>query len=148
MSDLFGAFGIDWRLLLINLINFGLLLFLLQRFLYKPLTQMLEKRRAMVAQGVYDAERAAQELSQIEASRAQKLADVGKEADAALAEARRSGAQLERELSAKGEAAAARLVAEAEAAAVELKAKALRESREETAKLIVLGVEKAMAESK
>ena len=145
MSAIFNVFGIDWRLLTINLVNFGLLLLALWYFLYGPLTAMLKKRRELVAQGVHDAQRAAHHLARAEELRSQKLVEAGKEADAVLMNARKAAMQTERELAARGEAAAARALKEAEAQAQEMKAQALRESREEVAKLVVLGIERTMA---
>ena len=144
MSELLSAFGIDWRLLVINMINFGLLLAALWYFLYGPLMRLLEERRAKVAQGVADAAAAAQQLREIEGSRAEALAVAGKEADAIVDAARAEGAKKERELLGKGEAAATTLLRDAEAQAAELKARAIEESKQEVAKLIVLGMEKAM----
>jgi len=142
MTQVFAAFGIDWRLLIINAVNFALLLVALWYFLYGPLTKMLETRREKLAQGVRDAEEAARQLRGIEASRAELLAAAGKEADTVLASARSAGAQKEHELKAAGETAAERAVAEARAQAQELKAQALAESKQEVAELIVLGIEK------
>ncbi len=142
MDKILTTFGIDWHLLLINMINFGLLLTVLWYFLYSPVMKMLEERREKVAQGVKDAQAAAEKLSEIEHSRREVLAAAGKDADAILTSARESGAAKERELLEKGESAAHTLVRDAEAQAAELKARAIEESRQEVAKLIVLGMEK------
>ena len=142
MSAVLTTFGVDWHLLLINAINFGLLLLVLWYFLYAPVMKMLEERRERVVQGVRDAEAAAQKLHEIEASRASALAQAGKEADALVAAARAAGTQKERDLVQKGEAAAQRAVAEAQAQALELKTRSIEESKQEVAKLIVLGMEK------
>jgi F-type H+-transporting ATPase subunit b len=142
MGAILTTFGIDWHLLVLQAINFGLLLAGLTYFLYKPVMRMLEERRSVVAQGVEDAARAAQELKQIEGSRAQKLAEAGKEADSVVANARSNASQKEREIVTRAENAAAALVAEAEKRAQEEKARAVAESKEEVAKLIVLGIEK------
>jgi len=147
MSDLFAAFGIDWRLLLVNGVNFGLLLLGLWYFLYKPLTQMLESRRQKMAQGIHDAEAAAHELSQIEASRAAVLAEAGKEADDVVSRARALGAEKQRALVEAGEANAAALLSEAEAGAKQLKEEAIAQSKQEVAKLIVLGIERAAGDA-
>lgn len=147
MSDLFAAFGIDWRLLLVNGVNFGLLLLGLWYFLYKPLTQMLESRRQKMAQGIRDAEAAAHELSKIEASRAAVLAEAGKEADDVVSRARALGAEKQRALVEAGEANAAALLSEAEAGAKQLKEEAIAQSKQEVAKLIVLGIEHAAGDA-
>lgn len=145
MSAILDVFGIDWRLLIINMVNFGLLLLALWYFLYGPLTKMMRERRELVAKGVEDAQKAQEELRNVEAARSGKLAEAAREADAALAEARKAAGAVHSELVAKSEASASRIVAEAEAQAGEMKARALQESKEEVAKLIVLGMEKAMA---
>ncbi|MCX6820293.1 MAG: F0F1 ATP synthase subunit B [Candidatus Adlerbacteria bacterium] len=142
MSELFSAFGIDWRLLVINSVNFGLLLLALWYFLYGPLTKMMEARRQKIAQGVQDAADAEARLAEIQNSRGAILSDAGKEADTIVSAARHSGAAREKELIAAGEATAANMLKEAEAQAREAKVQALNESKQEVAKLIVLGMEK------
>jgi len=44
------ALGLDIRLLVAQLINFGLLIFLLNKFLYKPLIKMLDDRKKKIAE--------------------------------------------------------------------------------------------------
>ena len=143
MEQLFEAFGIDWRLLLINVINFAVLVGGLTYFLYKPITNALETRREKMAQGVRDAEAAEVKLREIEGARSEKLAEAGKEADTILSQARDAGAKKGREMLDAAQAASARAVAEAEVQARELKNQAMEESKQEIAKLIVLGIEKA-----
>ena len=146
MAQILSSFGIDWRLLAIDTVNFGIVLFVLWYFLYTPLLSMLEKRRQIVAQGVVDAEVAKERLNQIEGARMDMLAKAGKEADEVLARSRSAALERERRAQAESEAAAARIVAEAELQAREAKEQALAESKQEIAKLIVLGIEKAIVE--
>ena len=142
MSQLFAAFGLDWRLLIINLINFGVLLVALRYFLYGPLTGMLESRRRKMIQGVEDADAASARLHEIEAAKSGILAEAGTEADHLLAKARAAAQEKERAIVAAAEAAAARTSAEAQKQAAELKSQAIEESKQEVAKLVVLGIEK------
>lgn len=144
MEQILTTFGVDWRLLLINGINFGLLMAAMWYFLYAPIMRMLEERREKVSQGVRDAEEAAQARQDIESSREHLLAEAGKEADGVVAAARAAGSQKERELIEKGEAAAETILKNAAAEAAELKTQAIEESKQEVAKLIVLGMEKAI----
>lgn len=143
MEQVFATFGIDWRLLLINAGNFALLMFVLWYFLYGPLLKMLEERRHRIAQGVADAQKAQERLTEIEGSRAKTLAGAGKEADDILARARESAQHKHEEALAAGERAAQQLLDDAGREAQELKSQALQESKHEVAKLIVLGMEKA-----
>jgi F-type H+-transporting ATPase subunit b len=144
MGQLFSAFGIDWRLLVINLVNFGVLLAVLYYFLYGPLTGMLEERRVKVQQGVEDAEEAARVRREVEGEREAMLAKAAQEVDELLARARARAAERERELVDEAGKRAEFIIAQAEAQAREEKAKAVAETREDVAKLIVLGMEKSL----
>ncbi len=145
MEGILTTFGIDWRLLLIQAANFGILLFGLGYFLYTPMMKTLETRRKKVSQGVIDAESAEKKLSEIESARTSVLANAGKEADTILSHAERRGVEKEREMLLRAEAHATSVLAEAEAQGREAKNRAVLESKEEVAKLIVLGMEKVLA---
>lgn len=144
MDSILHTFGIDWRLLIINMINFGLLMLGLWYFVYGPVMAMLEERRQKLAKGVEDAEAAGMARAQIESERAAKLAEAAAQADESLSKARAAAAVREREIVEEAGKRAESIVAEAEAQAAEAKHKAIAESKEEVAKLIVLGMEKAL----
>jgi F-type H+-transporting ATPase subunit b len=148
MAELFEAFGIDWKILVINLVNFGGLVLVLWYFLYGPVIRMLENRRQKIAEGVAAAEKSKQELEKIEHSRAAMLAKAGKEADEVLSSARAAGNEKQREIVSAAEANAARVLSEAQAQAKEMKDTAIAESKQEVAKLIVLGIEKTLKEKR
>ena len=63
MNELFAAFGLNWKLLLIQLVNFGLLLSVLSYFLYKPVLRIIDERQKKIAEGVRIAEEATQRLA-------------------------------------------------------------------------------------
>ena len=44
-KDLFGALGIDWRLLVLQVVAFGILVWLLGKFVYPQLVSTIEKLR-------------------------------------------------------------------------------------------------------
>ncbi|MBP9711170.1 MAG: F0F1 ATP synthase subunit B [Candidatus Pacebacteria bacterium] len=148
MAELFQAFGIDWKILVINLVNFGGLVLVLWYFLYGPVVRMLEARRQNIAEGVAAAEKSKQELGEIEGARAGMLAKAGKEADDVLSSARAAGTEKQREIMNTAEAAAHRVLTEAQAQAKEMKDTAMAESKQEVAKLIVLGIEKTLKEKR
>lgn len=109
---------------------------------------MLEDRRQKLADGVRDAAAAAHELQKIESARADILARAGKDADDVVSNARAAGAEKQRALVEAGEASAAALLSEAEAQALQLKNDAIAESKQEVAKLIVLGMERMALQKK
>jgi len=144
MDRIFDVFGIDWRILFVQVVNFGVLLGALWYFLYGPLTRLIESRRAQIIQGVADAERAATALREADAKKVEIVTNASIEAERVLAAAREAGKVREIALVAEAEEKCERMLKEADLKSEELKRTALLESREEMARLIVLGVEKTL----
>ena len=57
----FEAFGVDLPKLAFQIINFLLLLYLLNRFLFKRVLALLDERQAKISKGLEDAEAAARD---------------------------------------------------------------------------------------
>ena len=144
MEQLIDTFGIDWRILLVQIVNFGILTGLLWYVLYKPIVALIEKRRAQIIQGVADAERAEAALRDADAKKTDIVAKASIEADKIIASARDSGKSKEAELVQDGQQKYERMLVEANMKSEEIKRGALEESKEEIALLIVLGVEKTL----
>lgn len=147
MEEVLKAFGVDWRLLIIQAVNFGLLLLVLWQFLYKPLMKMLDARRTTIEEGVENAHKAQATLHKIEEEKGSILAAATKEGESLLERAQKAGSDRERTIVAQAEMKASALVKAAEAEAAEAKKRALSESKAEIAKLIVLGAEKVIREN-
>jgi F-type H+-transporting ATPase subunit b len=73
MGELLEKLGVDWRLLIAQLVNFLVLFFLLKKFLYKPVLDLLERRQQKIADGMRDADAAKGRLAGIEFERKQIL---------------------------------------------------------------------------
>ena len=83
MGAFFEAFSVDVWKLGFQIVNFLILLYLLNRFLFKPVLARLDERGAKISQGLEDAEAAARDR---ELARAER--------DAALSEARKEAAEM------------------------------------------------------
>ena len=66
MDEILEVFGINWKLLLIQSVNFGILLLVLWRFLYRPLVKIMGERQSVIAKGVQNARDAEERLKSIE----------------------------------------------------------------------------------
>jgi F-type H+-transporting ATPase subunit b len=146
MEQIIDVFGIDWRVLVVQVINFTLLLSVLWYFLYKPLTTLIENRRAQIIKGVADAERAEAALKDADAKRAEVLAKASMEAQDIVNASRASGKAREAEIVQEAQEKYERMLAEATLKGEELQRDALAKSKQEIAKLVVLGVEKTLKE--
>ncbi|MDP3402964.1 MAG: F0F1 ATP synthase subunit B [bacterium] len=148
MESLLDAFGIDWKLLTAQLVNFGVLFVALTWLLYKPVMKTLDERAAKIAQGVEDAEIASEKAARADENAAKVVKGAETEAEGIVASARDLAGTEKSRIMKEAEARAAQVAADAEARAEETAAKALRDSEKEVARLAVLAAEKVLRESK
>ena len=142
--EIFHAFGVDYRLLLIQAVNFGVLMLALWAFLYKPLMKLLDDRKQKIEKGVHDAEAAEAQLQEAEEAKKAMLVKATKEADLIAERARKDLAEKEKQATAEADEKAGRILANAQKESAEMKAQALLGAKDELAKMIVLGAEKAL----
>jgi len=146
MEEIIHAFGIDQRLIVIQIVNFALLMAALGYFLYKPILRLLAERESKIAQGIKDAEAAARAKETAEADKQAVLAAAHLDA-AAVAERAKAGADEKTAvLISTAEAKAAELLKNAEANALALRAAAVKESEKEVAQVAILAAEKLLRE--
>lgn len=146
MEPIISAFGIDARLIVIQIVNFVILMATLGYFLYTPILNMLKAREETITQGIKDAEAAATAKSAAESEKATILTTAHGEAEAIEARVVAAAAEKAAALTADADAKAAHILSGAEAQALELKKKIERESEAEVAKLALLAAEKVLRE--
>lgn len=73
MSALINNLGIDWKLLLSQAVNFALLLIVLRFTIYKPLLDMMRKRRERIEEGLTKAEEADRRLKEVTEIQKEKI---------------------------------------------------------------------------
>lgn len=144
MQQLFSAFGIDWHLLIAQVVNFGIVLAALWYFLYKPVFAMLAKRQTVVTKGVEDAERAADMLAGADSEVSKRVTSADAQAETIVSTARESATMERTRLLKEAEARAAAVTNDAEMRATEIAARARRESEREVARLATLAAEKIL----
>ncbi|MBI4224709.1 MAG: F0F1 ATP synthase subunit B [Candidatus Sungbacteria bacterium] len=102
MSEFITHFGIDWRLLLAQAVNFFLLLFLLKKFAYKPILAMLAKRRHEIEKGFELRREAEKTLKEADELRERTLQQARADSLAMVNEAEQAGKKRQEEIVAEG----------------------------------------------
>ena len=146
MSALFSAFGVDWHLLLIQAVNFGLLLVALTYFLYRPILRIIDERREKVAEGVRLAAQAGKKLEDATAQGEEMVADAAKEAEGLVATARTRASEMTAETTKAAEAKASAILKEAQVRAEEARRLAMQEGAKDIARAAMLAAEKILKE--
>lgn len=144
MDQLIATFGIDWRLLLVQSVNFGLLLLVLWKFVYRPVLAMIDTRREAIAEGVRKAEAADRRLAEADAEGKELVGAAAREGEGIVASARARAEEKAAELLKEAQDKAAATAADAAERAAEAKRRALAESEQEIARAAMLAAEKIL----
>ncbi len=144
MQEILHAFGIDWRLIVIQIFNFGVLAGVLWYFLYTPVLKLLNEREAKIKKGITDAEEATRAREDADTEKTVILKDAHAEASQIVARGTAHAEDKERTLIAEANDKITRDIASAQVRAQEIQAKAIKDSEAEIAKLAILGAEKVL----
>lgn len=146
MSQIISVFGLDWRLLVIQGFNFGLLVLILWYFLYRPVLRIIDQRREKVAEGVRTAELATKKLEDAKSEGDKLVGDAAREAEGLVKTARARADERGGEIVKAAEARAQAVLKDATARAQEAKRSALQQSAREIARAAMLAAEKILLE--
>jgi len=131
------TFGVDWSHLIAQMISFSIVCFLLYRFAYKPVLQMLEERRRLIAEGLANADKIKADLARTEVQRQEVMAQANVRAKEFIEEARAAANALLQRETRKAVAAAEEIMVKAQQAAAQDRARMLAELKQEMGRLVV-----------
>ena len=145
--EIFNQLGIDWKLLIAQIINFLVLLFLLNKFLYKPIIKALAERTKKIDTSLKQAQEIEQSLAQTKAKEEEILAQARSEHKKIIATAHELATQenLAHKLKTKEEIN--RIIAQAKFQIANEKQKSKQELKDETVELIILAIKKVLGEN-
>jgi F-type H+-transporting ATPase subunit b len=138
--------GINWALLIAQLVNFGLLVWLLTRYLYRPVLNMLNERTRRVQESLREAEQVKEQLARANQDYDDKLAQARQEAAAILAQAQERGKLQEQEIIAQARQEADRIRADAREQAVQERDQLLRDLKNQMAELVTMTASRVLGE--
>lgn len=145
-TGLFGALGVDWRMLLLQAVAFAVLVWFLSKFVYPHLLKAIDKREKQIAESVAAANEAEARAEQSQKEISLMLGEARAEADAIIATAKKEAASVVEASEEKAKKKAERIVADAHVEIEQDIAKARKALRDETADLIALATEKIVKE--
>ena len=131
------TFGVDWPHLIAQMISFCIMCFLLYRFAYGPVLQMLANRRRLIAESLANADKVKAELARTETQRKEVMAQANAQATQFIEEARAAADVLLKQETKKAIAAAEEIMLKAHQAAAQDHARMLAELKQEVGRLVV-----------
>jgi len=136
--SLIGKFGIDWKLIIAQGVNFILVAVILWKFAFKPVMTTMEERQQKISAGLQYAEESKKQLEETEKRQAEVLKEANSKAQAILHEAREKAQSFEDKMKHETQAQIDDMRKRAKEANELERQKMLSEVRQEIARLVVL----------
>jgi F-type H+-transporting ATPase subunit b len=142
--ELLSKLGIDWKLLIAQVINFGILAGVLTAFVYRPLLNLLDERRERISRAMEEAKRIEGHKSEMEKIRVEKLKEIDREAGIFLERAKETAEKMKGEILSAAEKEAAELLAKGRRQLADERARVLNEVQAMLTKIILEMTEKIL----
>ncbi|HOM70669.1 MAG TPA: F0F1 ATP synthase subunit B [Armatimonadota bacterium] len=147
METLFEELGIDPTIIVVNIIGFILLVWLLKRFLYRPITQMMDQRAEDIRSTYAAAETEKAAMEELRRDYEEQLADIEAEAHERIQAAIKEAHSIRDDIIADAREKSDAIILRGEEELAREREKAIVELREEVANLIISASSKLLERS-
>lgn len=130
-------FGVDWWKLISQIISFSIVVYVLQKFAYQPILQVLEERRNKIEEGLANAEKSRVQLAEARQQADQVINEANVTATRLIEEARAAAKSLQERESQRAIAEAEGIIAKARAATETEHQKMLLDLKREVGRLVI-----------
>jgi F-type H+-transporting ATPase subunit b len=141
-----GALGIDWRMLIFQIIGFAILVVLMGKYVFPVLNKSIEKREAAIRESADLADKARQDALAAEAKIAKDLEAARKQAQETIEIAHKEAVAMVEDAEKKAVKRADHIIAQAEARLVQETTKAREALRHDATELVALATGKVLSE--
>lgn len=142
--EVLGTLGINWKLFLAQLVNFGIVLFIFWKWVVKPLGKTLTDRTEKIEQGLKNAEYTDSEKKKFEDWKIHEMKKVRTEADHVLRTTTDMANKIKQETIVEAQVQANKVLDQAKTSIESEKVQMLKEVKHEIATLVVAASEKIL----
>ncbi|HNW71842.1 MAG TPA: F0F1 ATP synthase subunit B [Candidatus Paceibacterota bacterium] len=144
MEELISTFHIDWKLMIAQLINFGLVFLALYFIAAKPLSKLISDRTKEITTGLDNAKKAESDVANANIKKEEIVKEAKENAKSILATSQADGKEIIKEAKEKASIEKEEIIKQAKLDAGKEKKNAEEEVRKEAGELIKDGVRKIM----
>ena len=138
------AFGIDWRLLVANLINFLILATILYKLGYRPILKFVRERQEKIERGVKRAEKAEEKIKQTIENEKRVLKQAHLKAQEIMSKAKTEAESLANSIVKKADEETKNIVSRAKKEIRLEQEQSVERAKKEVAEVIILASEKIL----
>ncbi len=145
MESIISTFHIDWKIIIAQMLNFGVVFTVLYIYVLKPLNKVMKERQDKIQKGLNDAKENAEILSQTETKHEEILANARLEAHNIFQDVKKEADTKRAEIIEEAKREASLIIENGKAVLENEKRKLITEEHEEIVALIMNGVEKLLS---
>lgn len=146
MQEVLANIGFDWQVALANFINFMIIFFIMKKYVFGPVSEVIEKRQETIQSGIDNAKNSETELLVAKQKADEELKEARNEANQIVAKAKENGDDLLARAQADADSKVEIEMAQAHKNIVKQKEHMEREVLDKTAGLVIQAVEKILDE--
>lgn len=147
MESIISTFHIDWKIIIAQAFNFGVVFTVLYLFVLKPLNKVMKERQEKIAKGLNDAKENAEILAQTETKHEEILSKARLEAHEIFQNVKHEAEAKRAEIIEEAKREASLIIENGKQVLDNEKRKLISEEHEAIVSLIVNGVEKLIKEN-
>ncbi len=145
MEELINTFHIDWKLIIAQLVNFVIVLFVLKRYAYGPVLKMMTERSEKIEKGIADAEHAHKKLAEVAGKEKEVLIEARQQASAIIAQAEAVAIKNKEAILGESKQQAEQLLADAAKKMEADRVQMMQDVKAQVAELVVAATGKVLA---
>lgn len=146
MEELIKTFHIDIKLIIAQLVNFAIVLFVLKKFAYGPVLKLMDERSKKIEKGIADAQDAGKKLAEITEKEREVLVEARKAAQEIVAKAEDVAVKNKEEIIVEAKAQAEKILADVQKKLENEKNQMMQEVKGQIAELVVAATGKLIDE--
>lgn len=143
-TSLIGLFGINWKLFLAQLINFGIVLFVLWKWVWKPVTSGMEERTRKIEESLLNADQITKEKEEFEVWKESEMTKARQEATAIISDAKNQAEATKTDILEKTKQEQQALLDKSIKEMEQQKQKAVADAKSELSELVISAAEKLL----
>ncbi|MCL5666696.1 MAG: F0F1 ATP synthase subunit B [Patescibacteria group bacterium] len=136
--------GINWKLFLAQIVNFGIILLVLWKWVFIPVAKKLQERTDKIEKSLNDAERIEKEKKEFEAWKNEQMANARKEAGSIITAAQADAGKAKEQILREAKTEQQKIVDQAKQQIEEEKTHALSQAKTEIANMVTVAAEKIL----
>jgi F-type H+-transporting ATPase subunit b len=141
---LISKLGLDWKLIIAQIVNFSILAFFLTKFLYKPIIKILDERKKNLEEDEKKSCLIEERLKSVEVAKEEVLIEARKESEKIIKQSERGAKEIKEVLTKEAQAESEKIRSEAKKQIQSEREKMMEDVKKELGGLISLSIEKAL----